>query len=148
MSSGLAHSPADVLRWLLISLGIGTDPANEGSWPIFASSEPDLPDSLITLYDTAGIGDGRIQRGGEAPKHHGMSIQVRGVDDPTAWVKMDTLVGAISESTRNTLVDVGDNQYIVYAITIQSGPLALGREPGTNRFLFTINVLAAIRQIT
>jgi hypothetical protein len=148
MSSGLLHSPADVLRWLLISLRAGTNPDDGDNWPIFASNEPDSPDNLIVLYDTEGLGDGRVQRGGEAAKHHGVSVQVRGNDDPTTWLKMDEVAGAVTESTHNTLVDIGDDQYIVYAVTIKSGPIALGREPGTNRFLFTINVVAAIRQIT
>jgi len=148
MSSSLDHSPADVVRWLLIALSQGTDPEAVGSWPIHASSEPDSPDDLITVYDTSGVQQGRVQRTGETVEHRGIMVQVRGTDHATAWAKMDAVKVALDESVRNTLVTVDDNQYIVYAITKQSGPLSLGTEPNTNRFLFTLNAVVALRQLS
>jgi hypothetical protein len=146
--TSLEHSPADVLRWLLIHLGVGTDPTTGGSWPIHASSEPDLPDNLITVYDTAGTTDGRIHRTGETAEHRGVMVQVRGTSQPTAWAKADSVKVALDESLSNELVTVDDAEYIVHAATRHSGPLSLGREPSTNRFLFTINAVVSLRQIT
>ena len=148
MSSSLDHSPADVVRWLLIDLSLGTDPGDEGSWPIHASSEPDSPDNLIAVYDTAGVTGGRIQRTGETIEHRGIMVQVRGTGQPTAWAKAEAIKTALDESVDKSLVTVGSSDYIVYAITRHSGPVSLGREPSTNRFLFTINAVVALRQIT
>ncbi len=148
MSSFLTHPPSDVLRWLLISLDLGTDPEDAGSWPVHASSEPDSPDNLITVYDTAGITGGRIQRTGETIEHRGVMVQVRGADQPTAWAKAEAIKTALDESVNNSLLTVSTTDYIVYAVTRHSGPVSLGREPSTNRFLFTINAVVALRQIT
>jgi|WetSurMetagenome_2_1015567.scaffolds.fasta_scaffold586091_2 hypothetical protein len=147
----LAHSPADVVRWLMIDLSLGTDPAGTGtsdSWPIHASSEPDYPDNLITIYDTAGVQQGRIQNTGETVEHRGIMVQVRGTDHATAWGKMDAIKVALDESVHNSLVIVDSSQYTVYAVTKQSGPLSLGREQNTNRFLFTLNAIVALQQLS
>jgi hypothetical protein len=148
MSSSLSHSQADVVRWLLIAQSIGTDPASSAAWPIYVSNEPDTPDNLITIYDTAGIFDGRIQRSGEKVEYRGIMIQVRGTSHPVAWAKTDALRVALDEAVNKTIVDVGDNQYIVYSISRQSGPIALGREPSTSRFLFSINCAVILRQLS
>ena len=145
--SSLAHSPADVIRWLLIDLGLGTDPSEEDSWPIHTSSEPDSPDNSITVYDTAGIVDGRIQRTGETREHCGVMLQVRGTSQPIAWAKANAANVILDESIDKSNITIGSTDYIVYAVTRHSGPLSLGREPSTNRFLFTINAVVALRQI-
>ena len=145
--SSLTHSPADVIRWLLIDLGLGTDPSVSGSWPIHTSSEPDSPDNSISVYDTAGIKDGRIQRTGETREHSGIMLQIRGVTQPIAWAKANAANIILDESIDKSLITISSTDYIVYAVTRHSGPLSLGREPGTNRFLFTINAVVALRQI-
>jgi hypothetical protein len=148
MTSALTHSPADVVRWLLINLGLGTDPAADGLWPIHATNEPDWPDNMLTLYDTDPSIDGRIQQTGEITEHRGVQVQVRGVDHPTAWAKVEAVRATMDETVNKHLVIVESSAYIVYAITRRSGPLALGRESATNRFLFTINVAVALRQLS
>jgi len=148
MSNGLDHSQADVVRWLLIAQSIGTDPSLSTAWPIYVANEPDTPDNLITVYDTAGIFEGRIQRTGEKVERRGIMIQVRGTSHPVTWAKMNALKLALDESVNKTLVDIGINQYIVYSISRQSGPISLGREPSTNRFLFSINSVVTLRQLS
>jgi len=146
--SSMTHSPADVIRWLLVSLSLGTDPENGLAWPIHVSSEPDAPDDLIVVYDTAGITNGRIQRSGETVEHKGVMVQVRGTDHPTAWAKAEAVNTALDESVRNSEVTIGSEVYVVYSVTRHSGPISLGREPSTNRFLFSINAVVALRQTT
>jgi hypothetical protein len=148
MSTSLARSPADVVRWLLILLDLGTDPEDADSWPIHASSEPDSPDNLITVYDTAGMTDGRVHRTGETAEHRGVMVQVRGTDQPTAWVKSDAIREALDEQVHNLLVTIDDEEYVVYAVTRHSGPLSLGREPNTDRFLFTLNAVVTVKQLS
>jgi hypothetical protein len=148
VSTSLSHSPADVLRWLLIAGGIGTDPSLGEAWPIYASDEPDLPDNLLTLYDTAGVTQGRLQETGETAEHRGVMVQIRGIDQPTTWAKADAARVYLDESVHNQVITVGASEYIVHAVTRKSGPISLGREPTTNRFLFTLNAVMSLRQIT
>ena len=152
MSNSLENSPADVVRWLLIQLGLGTNPEDEKNWPVEVSNEPDKPDNLITVYDTAGITDGRVQRTGETAEHRGVMFQIRGTSQPVAWGKAEEIKTVIDESVVNSTVIIGagtaGKEYVVFSITRHSGPVSLGREPGTNRFLFTINAVVALRQVT
>ena len=71
MTSQLDYSPADVLRWLLVSLSAGTDPADDAAWPAYVSNEPDSPDNLLVMYDTAGIPAGFVQSTGEMMEYRG-----------------------------------------------------------------------------
>lgn len=140
----LEYSTADIIRYLLFDLGLGTDPTLLGNWPVQVSNEPDSPDNLIVVFDTAGVSSGRIQRSGEVVEQRGFMIQVRGTDHQTAWIKAEAIRSAIEEDVHNTLVQVESTTFIVYVINRHSGPIFLGREPGTNRVLFTINAVAAI----
>jgi len=144
MSTRLSHTPADIIRWLLIDLGVGTEPEDEGDWPIYAGNEPNLPDPLIIVYDTSGITQGRIQRTGETVEHHGIQFQIRGVDYPTTWTKADELRQVIDEQVKYSKLTVDDSKYTIHAITRQSGPIALGKEQGTHRFLFTLNAIVSL----
>ena len=78
MSDVLLHSPADVLRYALIDLGVGTLPTDNGDWPIQVAAQSDTPDETLTIYDTLGIDDGRHMGDGERFEHHGIQIRVRG----------------------------------------------------------------------
>jgi hypothetical protein len=132
---------------LLISLSVGTDPSTDSAWPVYVSSEPNLPDNLITVYDSAGILQGRIHRTGQVVEQYGTQIQIRGTDYTTLWPKVNSIKVALEESVSKNIVDIVSNEYIVYAMNRQSGPIFLGAEPGTNRLLFTINYCAAINQL-
>lgn len=148
MSGSLDHQPADVVRWLLIGLGVGTDPDDEDDWPIYAVNEPDLPDDSITAYSTEGQSDGRLHRGGETQEHYGVQLMVRGADDRKAWVVVNAVIQAMEENASNSIVDVGESQYVVHAATRRSGPIPLGREPASNRFLFSLNYIVSLGQLS
>jgi hypothetical protein len=53
MSGSLDHFPADIIRQLLIDLGVGLD-VTATDWPAFSQKEPDSPDNVITVFDTMG----------------------------------------------------------------------------------------------
>ena len=146
--SSLDHSPADIVRFLLIELGVGSEPVSDTAWPIFVSNTPDLPDNLITLIDTSGVIDGRIMRTGEVHEHYGLSVQVRGTGHTVAWQKMNQVKTALDESVLNSSVTIDNSNYMVHSVSRRSGPLALGREAETDRFLFTFNVIVALMQYT
>jgi hypothetical protein len=148
MSGILTHSPAEVLRYLLIQLGHGVLPPASSGWPISVSSEQDLPDQVITIYDTAGRYDGRSMQTGQKWEFYGVQIRVRGLNHSDCQLKARQIAVALDESIRNNVVTISTTQYGVYSTSRTSGPMSIGKEPNTNRVLFTINAVVALRQIT
>ncbi len=149
MSGSLAHSPADIVRYLLIDKSLGTLPSDGGSWPIFADGEPDAPDSVITVYNMAGRLGGRTQVDGEQQEHPGIQIRIRDPDSRGGGTKARAIAIALDESIRLDNVTIGDNVYKVYAISRIGSVLSLGKEvPSSKRNLFTINAVVALRQTT
>ncbi len=55
MSATLLHSPAEVIRWLLVAIGQGVDPAQGGDWQVAVALEESSPDNAITVYDTDSV---------------------------------------------------------------------------------------------
>ena len=155
MSGALTHSPADVLRRVLIALGFGTAPEDDplGSWPIYAAYEPDLPDNVITLYDTAGVHQGRDMITGEVFERHGVQLRIRSTTHPLGYQKTRALAVALDESIYQESVTLDDpgvgtaTSYLVHAVS-RRGILALGKDvPGGKRSVFTVNALVSVREV-
>ena len=148
MSGALTHSPADIIRQLLIDLSLGTAPADSGSWPIYVSAVPDTPDSIVTVTDTTGKDDGRLMNGGERQEHHGFQIAIRAVTHAAGFTKARAIAVSIDEDVDNADVTVSSSSYVVYAISRISGVIVAGKNPPTSkRNLFTINAVVALRQV-
>lgn len=151
MSGSLDHSPAEVVCNLLIGLGLGTDPTADEAWPIFTTQEPDgpdVPDSVITVYDTAGRQHGRSQVDGEVQEHRGVMIRVRDANHPDGHAKANEIAIALDETVYQDAVVVGAATYLVHAISRAGSINVLGKEPTSNRNLFTINALVSLKQTT
>lgn len=155
MSGNLTHSPAQIIRDLLVTLGLGTLPSDSGSWPIYVSNIPDSPDSIITITDTVGTNDGRTHVDGQANEHPGIQIAVRDANHQDGWEKIRAIRVSISETVQRNTVSITDNvgtgtsTYTVYAITKIGGIIALGKDiPTSKRNLFTLNATVALRQTT
>ncbi len=152
MSGTLAHSPADVVRHLLVDLGGGVlgggaVPWTGGAWPIYVSSEPDDPDSVITIFDTAGITQGRIFQG-EIQEHQGFQVRVRDANHVDGYTKANALAVLLDESSDRVNVTFASTNYFVHAITRTTGVLVLGKNvPIDKRNVFTINAIVALRQV-
>lgn len=147
MSGSLTHSPADIIRNLLVNLGLGTTPSAAGSWPVYAEREPDAPDSVITVYNTAGRKDGRVQVGGEVQEHHGFQVRIRAANPVTGYTKAQAIAIALDETVYQDTVTISAATYLVHAVSRVGSVLALGKEtPTSKRNLFTINAVAALRQ--
>lgn len=147
MSSATTHSPADIIRYLLVQLGLGTLPSSNGAWPIYALDEPDSPDSCITVYDTTGVLDGHSLIDGEMGIHEGIQVRVRAPTKLVARAKAITILNALA-AVGLTSVTIASNVYAVYAVTPSGPALDAGVEQGTSRVLSTINAVVALRQIT
>lgn len=146
----LAHSPADVLRYLMIQLGLGTLPTNVLAWPIFAINEPSDPDNCITVYNTAGndIG-GRSMIDGEFHRDRGVQIRIRSTDSPTGWVKADTIKDTLSKSVYYAAVAIGTSSYLVQALNKIGDVIDLGNNaPSTKRNVLTINAMMSLKQVS
>lgn len=146
MSGPFAHSPADVIRQLLIDHGFGSDD-DTGSWPIKTASEPTNPDDVITLYDTEGINQARTMADGARIIHHGFQVRVRGTDYDSGYEKANEIALGLDAAYKNT-VHVGSNTYYVHAIKRRGDVLSLGTETEASaRVLFTINATATMKQV-
>lgn len=142
------HSPADIVRWLLISQGKGTDPEDGLAWPIFTNNEHSTPDNCITTYDTSGILDGRIQSSGEMTEHFGFQIRVRSQSHNVGWRKINDLKTQIDQGIKLDTIVINSSSYLVESITRSGGILALGKEsPTSQRLVFTLNAIVALRQL-
>lgn len=147
MASTLAHSPAAIIRKLLIDLGLGAEPTPTAAWPVYDANEPTSPDNCITVYDTQGIGAGRSMIDGELLGFNGFQVRVRGVDHPTGWTKADAIQTTLAKQVLRKVVHVGASNYLVHAASRIGDVLALGKDPDSKRRIFTLNAIAAIKQL-
>lgn len=152
--AALTHSPAQIIRFLLIAAGGGVLPSNGGSWPIFAWQEPDQPDNVATLYDTSGKMDGRVHDG-EQQQHEGVQLRVRSAIANDGNNKIRALVEILDKQVLNTLVvcnnvpGPGTSSYRVHSVTRPGTILSIGKDtPTTKRAIFTCNLLVSVEQIS
>lgn len=142
----MTHSPADVLRRLLVTLSHGTLPSAAGSWPISVAQEPDDPDDDMTLYDEVGRKDGRAMASGEVYEHHGVQLQLRAAKFTEGYAKVSSVVGALDQDAEGAGVTVDASSYVVYAVSRPGTVNYLGHEPESRRHVWTVSLLASIRQ--
>lgn len=139
MSSSLRHSPANILRWLLIQLGQGTDPLSNTTWPTYYDTEASSPDEVLTCYDTAPVTDSRSQNSGETSYHYGFMIRVRSREQPGGYAKAVAIADALERNVRGRTVTIDTFSYCVECITGVS-ILRVGKDaPATKRSINTIN---------
>lgn len=153
MPGTLTHSPARVVRQMLVDLGLGvagdydqTGRYTGGDWPVFAASEPDLPDECLTVYDTTPIDDGSIMIDGERQEHQGVQIRVRAREHDAGWLKARAVAVALDESVYDETVTIDGTTYLVMSANRQGGIAVLGKEPTSRRNLFTLNALVTMYQ--
>ena len=152
----LAHSPANVIRWLLVDKGLGTSPRLVLSWPVWTAGEPKVPDNVITVYDTQGTDEGAVMVGprGELQGHYGFLVRVRAKDQPTGWAKANAIRASLSEDVYDNTVVVPAWQGIAgatYTVENCAGVghvLSLGVNVENEKtWLFTVNAVATINQV-
>jgi hypothetical protein len=147
MTGTLTHTAADVIRYLLIDLSLGTLPTASSSWPISVGSEPDRPDSSITIYNETPISQGRHQIDGEIQERPGFQVRIRAGDQNTAHAKADAIRNAIDKTIVLSQVTISSSVYLIYSISRTSGPIYLGKDvPNSERHLITINATVALKQ--
>lgn len=154
MANELLHSPADVVRQLVLDLGLGTDPDDEPGedWPVFAHSLPDLPDAAMAVTDTAGRDHGSSQLTGELFTAYGWQLRVRGVTHAGgAWQKADECRRSLSERCTQRVVTLANltgtdtTDYTVHCLH-GFGQVLTGAEPSSagRRTVFSLNGLISL----
>lgn len=146
LPASLDHSPADIVRALLILKGVGSPPSFSQEWPIYAAGEPGRPDEIITVFDTTGMEDGRSMIDGEIHTHFGFMVRVRGRDHDSAWTKAIEIRALLSEGVRHDTVVIAGTSYFIYNITRIGAVLTMGKEsPSSKRSLCTLNAFLVVR---
>jgi len=143
------HSPADVLRWLLIDLGVLGMPPAAGAWPGHCNFEPSVPDECVTLYDTVGNDDGREMNSGKLYNHPGVQVRVRSKSIPSGHSKASQIRTALAESINVSRISIDGVTYLVQAVTRIGQVIPIGRETqtSTGRFVHTVNATLSLRKL-
>ncbi len=141
------HSPADVIRHLLIQLGEGSDPGDGTTpptqpWPVYKGVSPSSPDQILVVTDTQGQVDGVSMLDGELYQHYGFQVKVRDTSEPST--KAEQIRQAFAGRTRLVTVTIGSARYLVWKVAKVGQVLYLGKPPGTKRSQFTVNAMAVI----
>lgn len=158
MSGALSHLPSNIIRQLLVDLGVGSLPTDNISNPISIENEPNSPDNVITIYTTTSVLQGRNQNNGEMNEFYGIQIRIRNSDIQNGWIKAKKIQNEIDTVVNRNTVSIADttgtstSSYLVHAITRTSGILSIGKEGQesrggrTDRNLFTINAIVSITE--
>lgn len=124
----MANSPAEDLKDLLVTAGIGTF-AGTSTWGIYVSKEPDEPHGVVTLYDKGGVSSN--------PKwildEPTVRVRIRGdiMKYRTTWTKAEAVKNALLGITPQT---VNGTKYIGI---VQLGDIIFLGYDDNNRPVFT-----------
>jgi hypothetical protein len=141
------HSPAKIIRELLIALGLGQRAPVE-PWPVYALSEPEAPDNVLTVFNTTGVDHGRIMATGERDTHEGIQIRVRSASEEDGYLHAKNICRLLDTTVLRTGVALEAISYRVNSFNRTSPIICLGKEsPESKRYLFTVNGLIALEQL-
>lgn len=135
------RAPADIIRQLLIDLGLG---AATGDWTIYVSFFPDTPDKAICIYDTAGIFDGRLMENGFRIEHPGIQIQVRAQIYPDLWDKANTIATTLDAQMGTEVIMESAEAYTIHNISRTGAILPIGIEEEGDRRRHYVSINAVI----
>lgn len=145
MPGSLQHSPAEVIRQLIVDQGWGIDYVDDDTdWASFDSAEPNLPDNVITVYDTLGRDNGR-DAFGERSEEQGFQVRIRSKTHPAGYVKSQEIAVGLDQIDHED-VTVDSTSYVVWAVMRTGNVLAIGHDaPNSKRRLFTLNGVVSLR---
>ena len=149
MAQTLTHSPAQIIRKLLLDQGLA---ASSGDWQCFYGKEPNSPDNVISVFGTAGKGFGYAMVNGESMGHDGFQVRVRGKDYKTAFRRADAIATELTETVYQQIVTIVEDsvtyQYLIAAIGSIGDVLDNGADDTpASRHVFTINCTASIEAL-
>lgn len=141
----LDDSPADVIRQLLIRLGLATDPDDKDAWPAYAHNEPNLPDNCLTCYNVDSTVYYKTSPDMEVQEYHNVVIRCRGQTDSTAYTKLNH-VAATLDKVQFASVEISPACYSIPGIS-RSGVRRLGKDaPNSSRYIYNLDVSCPLTQ--
>lgn len=148
----LLHSPANIVKNLLVSLGMGVDPITPPAiplaWSVFVNSRPQTPDNLIVVYDAEGREHGRAHVSGERQLHHGVQIELRSDTYRVGYERVRAMAVSLDQDVYQETVTIAGVDYRVHAITRTSDVSSIGKEsPTSKRNIFHIDCLVSVRMV-
>lgn len=147
VSEPATPSPADILRRVLIAIGIAGDPPII-TWPCYTSNEPASPDNVITTYDVTGRDNGRLQIDGNRVQMYGVQIRVRSVTHTVGYAKTKEIATALDIQVYDTVVQIASINWLVHSVSRSSDVIAVGKDvSNSRRSIFTLNVLIHAKQL-
>lgn len=152
MSTPLSHGVNRIIAQLLIDLGVGVAvPTDEtellSDWTTFVGMEPTSPDNCLTVYSTQGV-DGPREMYGTLHTKHGFQVRIRAATQEAGELKGHEVRRQLAENVNQRQVSVVDTlatvSYVLPCIARIGQLLDNGREPHTNRRIYTLNATASI----
>ena len=141
------HSPAYIVRDLLVGEAMITKPSSNSTWPGYVSGFPrnSTTDNIVVINNTTAKTDGRIHTDGEQQEHEGIQIIVRGDTYSTGYTKANALKTKIDTGILRSSVTIGGATYMIQSISRVGGIIELD-EPNSTRKLFSLNALMSVCQ--
>jgi hypothetical protein len=143
-------SPAQVIKQLLIQLTLVPATKTE-PWAAFVGFLPDEYDTALCVYDTAGVKQGRLIRGGETIIKPGIQVRFRSSNYPLAWEKANAVAQAFDALPVFTQVVMppATETWKIQNISRTGDILTAGieEEGDRKRFNFTVNALLTMKKI-
>lgn len=141
----LTLSPADIISRLLVVKILATDPSSNTEWPAYVNSEPTSPDRVITVYDTEGVGHGRIQVSGFRPEHHGIQIRIRSDRSDIGYTRGRLIAVTLEQNVYEENITIDGVDYKIHSLNRQGDVIPLGSDAkNSKRFIHTVNFLTWI----
>lgn len=149
MSDGLIHTPAEIIRQLILNLELGEPIADPlARWTVFHSNLPELPHDAILISDTEGVLQGREHVEGHLETKYGIQVMVRSNNVSQGYIKATRIKEAFSEDVLRTEVELEGEVYLIQAITCRSPVIDVGRDTTGKRYRKTVNAIVSLHNTT
>lgn len=150
MPGSLEHSPADIIRYLIIAHGLGTLHSGTGipdDWTVFSDVEPDRPDRVITVYNTIGRKHARTFDG-VIQETHGILIRVRSQTPKEGYAKAREIAVELDEQVLQERITISGSIYCVHSFNRIGDVVGIPKDTTTptKRLVHTFNGLTSIVQ--
>lgn len=149
MAGALTHSPADILRYIIVAHGWGILPPGSSNpdWSVFVDKEPDRPDNCITLYNTSAKYNGRVHSG-EVQEQHGIQVRVRSALSNEGYTRARGVAIELDEQLSIESITIGGSTYSVKSFNRRTDvkPLGTDAQTPTKRFVHTFDGLLVVRR--
>lgn len=158
----LAHPPAAILaEYLMVNVGLLSDPTGVGDNPVFIGYMPDLPGAtaggdldgkVFAIYDIDGVKDGRTMPDGAHIHRYGVELRVRDPQYLRGWEALQTIEAELQTvgaqwAAYPHVVSLGGESYQLHNVSLTRPALHLGHEQGTKRrHIFSLEMLLTVEQ--